>query len=187
MNGTRRSTNRRPGVSGSPANAPSMAASADRATPAECRQARTSIRVPPASYYTDFSQPSPSTKAPTARPRSAKALVKNAQKGGTPHKAPIGYVNFRDPVVGERRGVASVKIDEERGFLVTRAFELYATGRYTLDGFVALLSDEGLTSRPTRRSALTRDVEECYRARCRWLGDDARLLQRCSRTTCCPK
>ena len=80
-----------------------------------------------------------------------KGMVKKAKKGGTPHRAPIGYLNFRDNVVGERRGVASIKIDAERAPKVKRAFQLYASGNYSLDQLVVVLAEDGLTSRATRR------------------------------------
>jgi site-specific DNA recombinase len=77
-------------------------------------------------------------------------MTKKAQKGGTPSMAPLGYLNIRQSVDGERE-VAGVAVDPERAPLVQRCFELYATGEYTLSALLAQLTGEGLTTRATRK------------------------------------
>ncbi len=69
-----------------------------------------------------------------------------ASIGGTPGRAKIGYRNVREDFEG--RQVATIAIDEERAPLVRLAFELYATGTYTLDTLTEVLQDAGLTTRP---------------------------------------
>ncbi|MFL6136194.1 MAG: recombinase family protein [Frankiaceae bacterium] len=76
-----------------------------------------------------------------------KGTTQKAQNGGTPHLAPLGYLNVRRIVGGhEERTIA---VDEERAPYVRRAFELYATGNYSLRQLLALLTAEGMTARPT--------------------------------------
>lgn len=59
-----------------------------------------------------------------------------------PMIAPVGYLNDR-----RTRTIAP---DPERGPLVRKGFELYATGEYTLDRLTRTLSDLGLTTRRDR-------------------------------------
>lgn len=73
-------------------------------------------------------------------------MVYKASIGGTPGRAKIGYLNVREMFEG--RQVATIAIDEERAPLVRLAFELYATGTYTLDTLTEVLQDAGLKSLP---------------------------------------
>lgn len=41
--------------------------------------------------------------------------------------------------------------DPDRAPLVRKAFEVYATGNYTLDQLAAVMGDAGLTNRPSKR------------------------------------
>lgn len=72
-----------------------------------------------------------------------------AMNGGTCSRAKLGYVNTR--IIVEGHQVNTVEIDPERGPLVTRAWELYASGDYTLEALQATMADLGLTCRPTAR------------------------------------
>jgi len=54
-----------------------------------------------------------------------------AKLGGYPHKAPLGYLNVREPIGG--RQVAHIVPDPERAPLVKAVFELYATGEWTVE------------------------------------------------------
>ncbi|GAB3275745.1 recombinase family protein [Sinomonas notoginsengisoli] len=72
-----------------------------------------------------------------------------AVNGGTVTKAKIGYLNIRKDVDG--RMINSIGLDEQRAPLVLRAFELYASGKYTIDRLEATMADLGLTSRQTAR------------------------------------
>ncbi len=79
-----------------------------------------------------------------------KGLTEKAKRGGTPGRAPLGYLNTREqlPQGGE---VRTVVIDPERAPIVTWAFETYATGLYSLNDMVMLLEARGLRSRGDRR------------------------------------
>ena len=72
-----------------------------------------------------------------------------AKNGGTLGRAKLGYLNVRKDVDGYL--VNSIDIDPKRGPLVKQAFELYATGSYTLDRLTAEMEDRGLLTKPTPR------------------------------------
>jgi site-specific DNA recombinase len=72
-----------------------------------------------------------------------KAVVEEQWK----RQAPIGYLNTRELIDG--REIRTVTIDPERAPLVQLAFELYATGQYSLLDLAAILEARGLKSRPT--------------------------------------
>lgn len=76
-------------------------------------------------------------------------MGEKARRGGTLGQAPLGYLNVREQFEG--REVRSVIVDPERGPLITQAFELYATGRYTLTGLRNELTKRGLVTRGTAR------------------------------------
>ncbi|MFV0309211.1 MAG: recombinase family protein, partial [Desertimonas sp.] len=78
----------------------------------------------------------------------AKGLGQKAKAGGTPNKAPIGYLNtrHRDELGRDVRGIA---LDPERAPLVKWAFEAYATGNYSTIRLHQELADRGLTTVPT--------------------------------------
>ena len=77
-----------------------------------------------------------------------KGMKKKAESGGCGYRAPVGYKNVRESAVG--RSVAFVVPDAERAELVTLAFELYATGEYTLESLGAEMAARGLTTRGRR-------------------------------------
>ena len=74
-----------------------------------------------------------------------KGMRQKVRNGGWPSLAPIGYVNVR--VAGERRSEAMLAVDPERAPLVLKAFELYATGEYTVATLAHELGDLGLRNR----------------------------------------
>jgi site-specific DNA recombinase len=78
-------------------------------------------------------------------------MGQKAMNGGTLGRAPLGYINYRESYQG--REIRSVKVDPERGPLITAAFSLYSTGRYTFNDLAEELADRGLTSRPGRYPA----------------------------------
>jgi site-specific DNA recombinase len=78
-----------------------------------------------------------------------KGSTQKALMGGTPYKAPLGYINVRQMVMG--REVRTVEIDPEQAPLVRQAFELYATGDYSLRVLHKRLTAEGLATRPTSK------------------------------------
>jgi site-specific DNA recombinase len=78
-----------------------------------------------------------------------KGLVQKAKMGGTPTRAPIGYLNVRKLIEG--REVRTVEVDPERAPHVHWAFAAYGSGAYTLDTLLAALSERGLRTRPTAK------------------------------------
>lgn len=77
-----------------------------------------------------------------------KGLVQKATIGGTPHRAPIGYLNIRT-VDANGREVREVRLDPDRAELIRFAFTAYATGDWSLSKLARELETRGLTTRPT--------------------------------------
>ena len=77
-----------------------------------------------------------------------KGMTQKASMGGTPAKAPLGYLNVRT-TDAKGHEVRDVTVDPERADLVTFAFTAYATGDWTLSSLATELEARGLTSRPT--------------------------------------
>jgi site-specific DNA recombinase len=77
-----------------------------------------------------------------------KGMTQKARAGGTPTRAPIGYLNVhrRDEVGRELR---TVEVDAERAPHVQWAFQAYATGNWTLTRLRDELTTRGLRSVPT--------------------------------------
>jgi site-specific DNA recombinase len=78
-----------------------------------------------------------------------KGTTQKAKKGGTPFRAPIGYLNSR--TFAEGREVRTITLDPERAPLVREAFYLYGSGDYSLSELAAILEGRGLRTRPTRK------------------------------------
>ncbi len=78
-----------------------------------------------------------------------KGTTQKAKSGGTPFRAPTGYLHDRLTVDG--REVRTVVLDPERTPLIREAFKLYATGDYSLAELAAIMEERGLRSRPTRK------------------------------------
>jgi site-specific DNA recombinase len=79
-----------------------------------------------------------------------KGATQKAKNGGTPGRAPVGYLNVRRFVDG--REVRTVEVDSVRGPLMTWAFEAYATGDWTIRSLLAELTRRGLTTAPGPRT-----------------------------------
>jgi len=79
-----------------------------------------------------------------------RGITRKAEVGGTPHRAPIGYVNVA--TICDGREIRDVVLDPERYALVVEAFQLYATECYALEELAALLEARGLRSRPTKNT-----------------------------------
>ncbi|GAA4683380.1 hypothetical protein GCM10023197_45130 [Gordonia humi] len=77
-----------------------------------------------------------------------KGMTQKATIGGTPTKAPIGYLNVRTADAGGRE-VRDIQIDPERADLIRFAFTAYATGDWSLSSLARELETRGLTTRPT--------------------------------------
>lgn len=71
-----------------------------------------------------------------------KGMEQKVKQGGWPHQAPVGYKNIREG----GRGIAKVIIDPVAGPHVKEAFELYATGNYSLEDVRDFLTDRGVMS-----------------------------------------
>ena len=80
-----------------------------------------------------------------------KGLVQKAKTGGTPTRAPIGYLNVRKVIEGQE--IRTVEMDPERAPHVRWAFTAYGSGTYTLDTLLAALTKRGLCTRPTAKKA----------------------------------
>ncbi|GAB2597108.1 recombinase family protein [Kribbella endophytica] len=77
-------------------------------------------------------------------------MGQKAKNGGTIGLAPLGYLNVIDQF--EFRQIRTVAFDPVRAALIKVAFELYATGDYTLADLSDELYDRGLRTRPTRKT-----------------------------------
>lgn len=73
-----------------------------------------------------------------------------AINGGTIGRAKLGYLNVRKDIDG--RQVNTIELDTKRAPLILKAWELYATGDYTIERLEAHMADMGLTSRATARA-----------------------------------
>jgi DNA invertase Pin-like site-specific DNA recombinase len=91
-----------------------------------------------------------------------KGLHEKHRQGGTPFRAPIGYLHERKIVEGQ--DVRTVVVDPDRAPLVQLAFELYGSGQWTLIRLTAQLESQGLVSRPTpKRPASPLGVSAVHR------------------------
>ncbi len=77
-----------------------------------------------------------------------KGMTQKAKQGGFPHAAPLGYLNVRETIAG--RQIARINPDPQRAPLISLAFELYATGEWTLQRLAGELAHRGLTNRGSR-------------------------------------
>ena len=78
-----------------------------------------------------------------------KGTVQKAKNGGTPGRAPTGYLNGRRMIEG--REARTIEVDPLRGPLVSWAFDAYRTGEWTIRRLLAELTARGLTTAPTSR------------------------------------
>lgn len=75
-----------------------------------------------------------------------KGMLQKVRSGGTVGKAPLGYLNVRR--IENGREVRTIDVDPEQSVLMRRAFELYATGAWTLRGLLKELTSQGLRRAP---------------------------------------
>ena len=85
----------------------------------------------------------------------ATKMANKARNGGTNGLAKLGYLNERILVDG--RKVNSIVVDQERAPLVIQGFEIFGTGKHTLDTLLEILTDSGLRA-PHRNKPITRDT-----------------------------
>ena len=74
-----------------------------------------------------------------------KGLTQKVATGGTPMRAPIGYINVRKRDE-QGREYRTVEIDPERAPFIQRVFEQYATGEHTVIELFADATARGLTT-----------------------------------------
>jgi len=94
-------------------------------------------------------------------------LKHKAINGGTIGRAHVGYLNVRTEIEG--RQINTVSLDPKRAPLVLKAWELYATGEYSIERLTATMADLGLTSKPTVRWPSGRPISDTQMHRL--LGD----------------
>ena len=76
-----------------------------------------------------------------------KGMDTKAKRGGTPYRAPLGYLNWQEVVSGVV--VRTIRVDDDRAPLISWAFEEYATGLWSIRELVDALNAQGLRSRAT--------------------------------------
>lgn len=89
-----------------------------------------------------------------------KGMLEKAQQGHWPSFAPLGYLNVRD---GQGRSL--IAIDPELGPIVTRIFDWYATGLYSLKDVAAKARDAGMRYRKSGRPIGVSTVHHMLRNR----------------------
>lgn len=78
----------------------------------------------------------------------AKGLTQKLAQGGTPMRAPVGYLNVRR-TDEQGREVRTVEVDPERAPLIAWAFERYATGETSVAELLRDLTARGLVTVPS--------------------------------------
>lgn len=76
-----------------------------------------------------------------------KGLLQKVRLGGTPTRAPLGYLNVIERVEG--RDIRTVIVDPERAPHIVWMFESYVTGEYLIRELVDGLAERGLRTPPT--------------------------------------
>ena len=77
-----------------------------------------------------------------------KGLTQKVAQGGTPMRAPIGYLNVRK-TDEQGREIRTVEVDPKRAPLIRWAFAQYATGETSVTGLLRDLTARGLVTVPT--------------------------------------
>ena len=78
----------------------------------------------------------------------SKGLSQKIAQGGTPMRAPIGYLNVRR-TDDNGREIRTVEVDPDRAPLIRWAFEQYAEGETSVTGLLRDLTARGLVTVPT--------------------------------------
>lgn len=100
-----------------------------------------------------------------------KGMLQKAQLGIWPTVAPIGYVNVAEP-----SGRKIIAVDPDLGPLVTRLFDWFSTGDYSVKAVAARARSAGLCYRKSRKPVATATVHSILRHRIytgsfEWLGE----------------
>jgi site-specific DNA recombinase len=77
-------------------------------------------------------------------------MTQKAKNGGTLTLAPVGYINTSTIVNGHE--VRTVVVDSDRAPFVKQAFEMYATGEYSLIQLAEIMTARGLLPRQSKRT-----------------------------------
>ena len=77
-------------------------------------------------------------------------MGQKAKIGGTLGRTRLGYINVREPKPGGGE-IRTVALDPERAQYIPLAYELYATGEYTLESLCDELTNRGLRTRTTSK------------------------------------
>ncbi len=77
-----------------------------------------------------------------------KGMTQKVRSGGTVSKVPLGYKNI-GMIDDKGREERTVIIDEKRGPLIRCAFEMFATGNWTVADLADYLASRGLDTAPT--------------------------------------
>ena len=80
--------------------------------------------------------------------------VKKAREGGTPNRAPLGYLNQKR--WDGANDIRWVEVDPERAHHIQWAFHTYASGEWPLRPLLEELTERGLTTRPTPKRPAAR-------------------------------
>jgi len=91
--------------------------------------------------------------------RASMGMAQKARMGGTPGRAPIGYLNVRDQLTDGREH-RTVAVDHARAPHIRWAFKTYATGDYALGELVTMLEARGLTGKPHRRQDTEKPINK---------------------------
>ena len=76
----------------------------------------------------------------------SRKMAGKAERGGTPGRAKLGYLNIREQVDG--REVRTVAKDPERAAFIVMLFGLYATGKHSFPDLREAVTRAGLRTRP---------------------------------------
>ncbi len=103
-----------------------------------------------------------------------KGMYQKARSGVWPTVAPIGYLNVRSDT--GRKAESVLVVDPERAPLIREAFELYATGQWSLRSLHAEMTKRGLRTRkgvPFSVSKLAETLQHnVYAGMVRWGGEE---------------
>ena len=77
-----------------------------------------------------------------------KGLTQKVAQGGTPMRAPIGYLNVRK-IDDQGREIRTVEVDPDRAPLIRWAFQTYAKGETSVAGLLRDLTARGLVTVPS--------------------------------------
>ncbi|GAB3598492.1 hypothetical protein GCM10027408_14660 [Microbacterium tumbae] len=92
-----------------------------------------------------------------------KGMRQKAIQGGTPGRAPIGYLNIRRQTE-DGREYRAIQLDHERAPHIAWAFDVYAAGEWSVAQLATTLRDRGLRTRATAsRSPATLTVSSLHR------------------------